>query len=187
MPSKYTKYLKKKQRMNKTKKGGLWPFSSKKKDNKDETKMPETPSEEKTVNIFLSDKISMQSIPNNYIQIGILHLTDSAAINAIRDIGTGFFNAFGSKGFDNIIYDNLRKTVFDKVKDTLVNEQKVFNVRLDFEGNTQGTTIFLHLYGDLCEPIPDKTQNHLENNPVGQTDSPLITSESENENENKNE
>jgi len=170
MPSKYTKYLKKKQRMNKTKKGGVWPFSSKKDNNQDDdndkTKMPETPSEEKTVNIFLSENISMQSIPNNYKQIGILHLTDSAAINAIRDIGTGFFNAFGSKGFDNIIYDNLRKTVFDKVKDTLKNKQKVFNLRLDFEGNTQGTTIFLHLYGDLCEPITDETPDHAENNPV---------------------
>jgi len=60
-------------------------------------------------------------------------------------------------------------------------------VRLDFEGNTQGTTIFLHLYGDLCEPITDETPDHAKNNPVGQTDSPLITSENENENEKKNE
>jgi hypothetical protein len=181
---KYTKCLKKKIRLNKTKKGGnpfsnLWPFKKKDEttddknettdnknettDNKNETTDDKnettdnntTPAQndENVVNIYTSDKISIQSIPTNYKSIGILHITESGAINAIRDIGTGFFNAFGNKGFDNVIYDDLRKNTFDKVINNLKNEQKVFNLRLDFETNTQGTTIFLHIYGDLCEPI----------------------------------
>jgi|LauGreDrversion4_1035100.scaffolds.fasta_scaffold01317_9 hypothetical protein len=109
--------------------------------------------------IFRSDKISMRSIPSNYKQIGIIHLTESTAVNAIRELGTGIANIFGSKGFDNTIFDTLRNDTLNSLMNKLAKNQKVYNVRMDYETNPQGT-IFLHVYGDLCEPIVVK-QNVL--------------------------
>jgi hypothetical protein len=109
--------------------------------------------------IFKSDKISMRSIPSNYKQIGIIHLTESTAVNAIREFGTGIANIFGSKGFDNTIFDSLRNETLKSLLSKLTNNQRVYNTKMDFETNPQGT-IFLHVYGDLCEPIVVK-QNVL--------------------------
>lgn len=130
------------------KNGGFWPFTSKKVANS-ETGSPME--KEKDVNIYRSNQISFQPIPINYKSIGILHLTESAGINALRDIGTGFANIVGSKGFDNTVYDSLRKTAFDNIVKILQGGQKVFNLRFDFDTNAQGGTVFIHLYGDLCE------------------------------------
>jgi len=110
--------------------------------------------------IFSTEKISLQSIPKDYKSVGILHITESSGINALRSMGTEVFNILGSKGFDNGIYDYLRGITFDNVIRTLKDGQKVFNTRLDFEMNPQGSTIFLHLYGDLCEPIPKKNNDN---------------------------
>ena len=158
---KYTRHLRinKKKHTNhkkmKTKRGGyLWPFTSNaSKEVADEVKVVDA-------NVFLSDKIGFQSIPNNYKSIGILHITESSAINALREIGTSAVNIFGSKGFDNTVYDSLRKDIFDKVINTLKDKQKVYNIKLDFETNPQGSTIFLHLSGDLCEPKNNKDDSN---------------------------
>ena len=109
--------------------------------------------------IFKSDKISMRSIPSNYKQIGIIHLTESTAVNVIREFGTGIANIFGSKGFDNTIFDSLRNETLKSLLSKLTYNQRVYNTKMDFETNPQGT-IFLHVYGDLCEPIVVK-QNVL--------------------------
>ena len=153
--NKYTKHYNRPgiNKRRKTKKGGAWLFTS---STPNSTSNQTNKSE---INIYTSDNISLQSIPSNYKAIGILHITESSAINIIRDIGTGFVNMFGSKGFDNSVYDALRKNTFDKVNSILTGDQKVFNLKFDVETNTQGTTIFIHLYGDLCEQKKDDENN----------------------------
>jgi hypothetical protein len=154
----------------KHKRGGVWPFSNNNNnnDNKDNNNIGSSSGDSKEIvnetsnenpTIFSSESISLQSIPKDYKSIGILHITESSGINALRSIGTDFANIFGSKGFDNGIYDHLRNITFDKVNGMLKDGQKVFNMRLDFETNPQGATIFLHFYGDLCEPIPKKNDD----------------------------
>jgi hypothetical protein len=142
----------------KTNRGGAWPFTSSPKDGEEPTDNDKPlQNKEVEVNIYTTDKISLQSIPKNYTAIGILHITESTAINALREAGTGILNLFGNKGFDNTIYDKLRQDTFEMINSKLKDGQKVFNLKFDFETNAQGTTIFIHLYGDLCEPRKIKT------------------------------
>ena len=140
--------------------GGIWPFSKNTNTNNNTTTTTNNSQDINTssnnATIFFTDKISIQSMPNNYKSVGIIHITESSGINVLRGIGTDVANIFGNKGFDNSVYDHLRKITFDKVNSTLNNKQKVFNTRLDFGTNPQGTTIFLNLYGDLCEPNTKK-------------------------------
>ena len=100
------------------------------------------------------NKVSIQSIPSDYKQIGIIHISDSAGLNFVRQFGTNIANTFGSKGFDNSIYDELRNRVLTKLQGMIDPNNKVFNVRIDVESSgPTSATIFVHLYGDLCEPI----------------------------------
>ena len=157
--------LRKLHRKSKRKGGGVYSSlfgSSKDTGAGDAGESKETKNETTDTNptIFSTEKISLQSIPKDYKSVGILHITESSGINALRSMGTEFFNILGSKGFDNGVYDYLRGITFDNVIRTLKDGQKVFNTRLDFEMNPQGSTIFLHLYGDLCEPIPKKNNDN---------------------------
>ena len=103
--------------------------------------------------IFPSQNISTQ--PNediNYKEIGIIHVTDSAAVNALKGFATGVANIFGSKGFDNSVYDNARNSALRKImrqinKDT----QKVCNLRMDVDIGSHSALFFVHLYGTLLE------------------------------------
>uniref|UniRef100_A0A6C0KWX7 Uncharacterized protein n=1 Tax=viral metagenome TaxID=1070528 RepID=A0A6C0KWX7_9ZZZZ len=59
--------------------------------------------------IFISKNISTQSnTDQTYEEIGIVHVTDSAGINVISNSITNVSNFFGSKGYDNPIFDKTR-------------------------------------------------------------------------------
>lgn len=122
--------------------------------------------------IHMSEKVSMQSISIDYKQVGIFHITESTAVNAIKGIGTGIVNLAGYSGFTNTVYDKLRNDVLKKVDGILKDGQKVFNIKMDFETSPEGT-IYLHLYGDLCESIGQEIQKpvetHVSTAPVSST------------------
>lgn len=103
--------------------------------------------------IFTSTNISTQ--PNtdmNYKELGIIHITESAAVNALKDFATGIANIFGSKGFDNSVYDKARNLALKKIISQIDEKtQKICNLRMDVENNPQSSLFFLHLYGTLLE------------------------------------
>jgi len=133
--------------------GGFWPF-----DKNPEQQMQQQQQQlqkNKDLYLFSSDKISIQSIPSDYKQIGIIHISDSAGLNFVRQFGTNLANTFGSKGFDNSIYDELHNKVLTRLHGMIENNNKVFNVRIDVESSSTSATIFVHLYGDLCKPASE--------------------------------
>uniref|UniRef100_A0A6C0D5V5 Uncharacterized protein n=1 Tax=viral metagenome TaxID=1070528 RepID=A0A6C0D5V5_9ZZZZ len=100
--------------------------------------------------IFKSDKISTQPCNDpEYKEIGVIHKSESIAVNILRDFGTDFFNAFGRQGFDNSIYDQLRNTCFQKLQDSITDNQRICNVRADIERDK--SSIYMHVYGTLME------------------------------------
>ena len=106
----------------------------------------------KNLTIFSTTRISTD--PNtdpNYKQIGLVHFSESAGINILRGFGTGVANMFGSKGFDNTIYDKLRNETIQKVNSMITQNQKICSCRMDFELGTNNTIIFHHFYGTLYE------------------------------------
>jgi hypothetical protein len=101
--------------------------------------------------VMKTTKISTQ--PNNdpsYTEIGLVHLSDSRGINAIRGTITAFSNLFGARGFDNRIYDDLRMSTLDKLKASLEDDQKICNLRMDFE-NPMPDLLYHHVYGTLLQ------------------------------------
>ena len=103
--------------------------------------------------IFPSHHISTQ--PNediNYKEVGIIHVTDSAAVNALKGFATGVANIFGSKGFDNSVYDKARNSALNKImKQINKDTQKICNLRMDIDNGSQTALFFVHLYGTLLE------------------------------------
>jgi hypothetical protein len=85
-----------------------------------------------------------------YRQIGIIHVTESGASNAVREFLTGVANIFGRKGFDGRIYDAVRTSALTKLDKQLKGDQKVCNLRIDFE-NKANNAILVHLYGTLYD------------------------------------
>ena len=54
--------------------------------------------------IFKTHQISTEpNTDNTFKEIGIIHLSESIAINAARGFITGVANVFGKKGFENIM------------------------------------------------------------------------------------
>ena len=99
--------------------------------------------------IFKSLQISTQSNTDiNYKEIGIIHITESGAVNAITNIATGFANVFGAKGFDISSYDKTRNLALQKISNKLLPNQKICNLRMDIE-NIDTSLFFIHLYGTL--------------------------------------
>jgi hypothetical protein len=95
----------------------------------------------------------MSTQPNNdnsYKEIGVLHVSDSAAINVARGFATGISNLFGSKGFDNSLIDGLRNQTLNTVKNLLTSEQKVCNLRMEID-TSNPTLVFHHVYGTLLQ------------------------------------
>ena len=100
--------------------------------------------------LFLNPNISTEPNKNkSYVRIGLLHFTDSAAINVLRDTITSFGNLFGNKGVDNIIYDKLRNTVLTKVGIILGENRRCYNTTVQIERIDDN--IFAHVYGTLYE------------------------------------
>jgi hypothetical protein len=114
----------------------------------------------KDIFIFRSDKISLQ--PNadpTYKEVGVIHITESGAVNVVRAFATGISNIFGAQGFDNPVYDTARNYALKKLDDLLEKEnkiQKVCNLRM--EVTNEETVFFVHLYGTLLEKT-DSIQN----------------------------
>ena len=84
--------------------------------------------------LFVNPNITTEPNRNpSAVPVGIIHVTESAGINAFRTMGTGFSNMLGSKGFDNTIYDKLRNSVLAKLADKMSenNIKKVCNVRIE--------------------------------------------------------
>lgn len=101
--------------------------------------------------IFLSKQISTQHNDDmEYKEIGIIHITDSAAINALRNFGSGIANFFGSKGFDNTVFDTCRNDALKKLSKQIGANQKVCNMRMDMDMANK-ELVFIHIYGTLLE------------------------------------
>jgi hypothetical protein len=106
--------------------------------------------------VFRTNQISTQpNTDNTYKEIGVIHLSESVGVNIARGFITGLANTFGKKGFENILYDNVRNDALKLLQQKLTSTQKVSNIRMDVEGNVD--LIYVHIYGTLLEKI--KTQN----------------------------
>jgi hypothetical protein len=107
----------------------------------------------KQIFIFPSKYVSTQTNTDiNYKEIGIVHITQSGAINALRGMATGVANIFGKGGFDTSIYDIARNNALNKIVSQInTSNQKICNLRMDIENNPQSSSFFIHLYGTLLE------------------------------------
>ena len=105
--------------------------------------------------VYLSSQISTQQNADiNYKEIGVIHITESGAVNVLTKFATGIANLFGSKGFDNSIYDKARNSALKKLIFQVKNNQKVCNLRMDIENlGYPSSLFFVHLYGTLLEKI----------------------------------
>jgi hypothetical protein len=86
-----------------------------------------------------------------YHEIGIIHVTDSAAINVARGFVTNVSNFFGAKGFDNTVFDLARNGALNQMKMLMSDTQKVCNLRM--ETSNDPTLVFVHLYGTLLAKV----------------------------------
>ena len=115
--------------------------------------------------IFPSKNIStQQNFDSNYEEVGVVHVTDSTAINAIRGAVTGIANFFGSKGFDNSVYDIARNSELKKLTSQITSNQKISNLRM--EASFDQTLVFIHLYGTLLQKRDIKIAPTQEAQPV---------------------
>ena len=133
------------------------------------------------VYIFPSERISTQSNTDaNYQEVGIIHVTESSAINMARGLVTNVYNAVGAQGFDNTIFDSARNQALEKMSQQLTEEHKVSNLRMEVTNDP--TLVFIHLYGTLLkrveapmEEVPvEETPTTVEETPttVGTTPTP---------------
>ena len=100
--------------------------------------------------IFSSNKISTDpNTDQNYMSKGIVHITESVGISALRTFATGLTGAFGGKGYDTTIFDKVRNDALKKLNGLLNNKQKICGLRMEFTMETN--IIFVHLCGTLFE------------------------------------
>jgi hypothetical protein len=101
---------------------------------------------------FSTDRITVE--PNkdpDYKEIGVIHVTESAAVNIGRGFFTGVANAFGSSGFDNSVYDLARNSALNSLISLIQpNTQKICNLRMDIT-NSDPSLFFVHAYGTVFE------------------------------------
>ena len=105
--------------------------------------------------LFMTTNISTQpNIDPMYEEIGIIHQTETAAINLLRGAVTNFANVFGAKGIDTKIYDELRNTLLDKIEKQVkeISDKskltlKVSNLRMDID--IQEAQLIMTAYGTL--------------------------------------
>lgn len=103
-----------------------------------------------SIYVYRSPQITSQiNADATYQEVGIVHVTESAAINAARGLVTGAANFFGAKGFDNTVFDTARNDALAKMAGQLTPNQKVCNLRM--ETSSDATLVFVHLYGTLLE------------------------------------
>ena len=81
------------------------------------------PATNSAIFIFGTNQISTQyNTDPNFVEKGIIHVTDSDAIGSLRAMGTDFANIFGAKGFDNSIIDS---EIFIEVRNNLLKAKVV--------------------------------------------------------------
>jgi len=101
-------------------------------------------------NVILSNTLSFSSnTESEYKSVGVAHVTESAGVNVLRDIGTELFNILGQKGFQSSVHDYCREKALEKLMSLLTSNQKLCDVKLDVETNKQ--TILIHAYGTIYE------------------------------------
>ena len=102
--------------------------------------------------IYKSLQVSTQSnTDRTFEEVGIIHITESAAINTLRALATNTLNIFGNKGFDNTIYDTARNAALSKLMAQVAPNQKISNLRMEIANETGTQLFFVHLYGTLLE------------------------------------
>lgn len=116
------------------------------------------PGADRKTNVFDSTKLSTQlNSDPSYVESGLIHVSESRGINAVRGVITGVTNLFGAKGVDNTIYDLLRNETLEKLTNLLSEDEKVCNLRLEFDNPTPGL-LFHHAYGTLLKKKPEQKQ-----------------------------
>jgi uncharacterized protein YbjQ (UPF0145 family) len=110
----------------------------------------DTPTESASY-FFPTKNISTQeNKDSDYEEVGIIHITDTLGVNAIREGATSFFNIFGQKGFDNSRYDVVRNEVLKLMVEEMKkqNIDRVCNVRMDASpGSEYNSMIIANIYG----------------------------------------
>ena len=102
--------------------------------------------------IFENNRLSTQeNKDDSYKEVGIIHITESGAINLLRSAATGLFNIIGNKGFDNKIYDETRNKALKKIFNLIQSNQKICNIKMEIENLSQSQLFFIHIYGTLLE------------------------------------
>jgi len=113
---------------------------------------------DRKTNIFDSTKLSTQlNTDPSYVESGLIHVSESRGINAVRGVVTGITNFFGAKGVDNAIYDILRNETLAKLNELVGADEKVCNLRLEFDNPNPGL-LFHHAYGTLLKKKPVEKQ-----------------------------
>ena len=113
-------------------------------------------SKEEPNNIFLAKDLSTS--PNTdpeYREIGIVHRSEMAGINIIRTLTKDIVNMVGLSGVDGAVYVYLRNQILKKLEGLVGKDQKIANIRFDFETNERffAGMVMLHAYGTLYEKI----------------------------------
>jgi hypothetical protein len=106
--------------------------------------------------IFSNAKLSTQENKDpSYIEMGIVHTSESVAINIVRGTVTDIFNVVGLSGFNNTLFDTARdnclKNMLLKLDTTYPGRDvKISNIR--FEAITiDPTLITMNAYGTVLE------------------------------------
>ena len=107
---------------------------------------------EKEDYVFISPQVSTQQNADiNYREVGIIHITESGAVNALTGLATGVVNMFGKAGFDNSIYDKARNKALKKLMSQVSENQKIYNLRMEVVNESESRLFFIHLYGTLLQ------------------------------------
>ena len=101
-------------------------------------------------NILLTNQITCAANKSAlYKQVGIVHATKTAGINALRDTISDIGNFFGAKGVDGPVYDHVRNEALQSLLRKITSNQKICDLRVDLENKEQ--MILVHSYGTLYQ------------------------------------
>lgn len=110
------------------------------------------------LNLYKSKNIStQQNTDQSFVEVGIVHLSDSTGISIVRDFATGVANMVGRKGFDNGPIQQLRNKTLKTLSEILSEhatqsgkECKICNLRMEID-QTQPGLIYHHVHGTMVE------------------------------------
>ena len=111
-----------------------------------------------TDTVFILENLRLSTQENkdlSYTEKGIIHTSESVAINIVRGTVTDLFNVVGLSGFNNTLFDTARDNCLKNMSlklDTTYpgRDVKIFNIR--FEAITiDPTLITMNAYGTVLE------------------------------------